>query len=66
MLYEVALIQKPTKNEAEDGKQEELILPPTPVIACDDKAAGVKAVLDNKDKITVDLSRVTVLVRPFA
>jgi hypothetical protein len=66
MLYEVALIQKPTKKAAEEGEQEKLILPPTPVIAHDDKAAALKAVLDNKDKITTDLANVTVLVRPFA
>jgi hypothetical protein len=36
------------------------------VIAHDDKAAALKAVLDNKDKITTDLANVTVLVRPFA
>lgn len=66
MLYEVALIEKPTKKELEDGKTEKLILPPTPVIAADDKSAGVQAVMQNKEKLTGDLSRVEVLVRPFA
>lgn len=66
MLFEVALIQKPTKKEAEDGKSETLILPPTAVIANDDKSAAVQAVAQNKDKISDDLSRVEVLVRPFA
>jgi len=66
MLYEVALIQKPTENELKEGKVETLILPPTAVLAQDDRSAAVKAVSDNKDKITADLSRVTVLVRPFA
>lgn len=66
MLYEIALIQLPTKKEAEDGKAETLILPPTPVIAQDDKAAAVQAVAQNKDKVPADLSRVQVLVRPFA
>lgn len=66
MLYEVALIQKPTENEIKEGKSEVLILPPTAVLAQDDHSAAVKAVSDNKDKITADLSRVTVLVRPFA
>lgn len=66
MLYEVALIEKPTKKELEDGKAERLILPPTPVIADNDKSAGVQAVMQNKDKISGDLSRVEVLVRPFA
>ena len=66
MLYEVALIHKPSPKELEDGKQEVLILPPTAVIAKDDKSAGVIAVMQNKDKIEGDLSRVEVLVRPFA
>jgi hypothetical protein len=66
MLYEVALIEKPTKKEQEDGKVERLILPPTAVIASDDRSAGVQAVMQNKDKIDADLSRVEVLVRPFA
>lgn len=65
MLFLVALIQKPTKAEEENGKQESLVMPPTPVIARDDKSAAVKAVAENKDKITTDLSNVEVLVRPF-
>lgn len=66
MLYEVALIEKPTKKGIEEGECEKLILPPTAVIASDDKSAGVQAVMQNKDKITGDLNRVEVLVRPFA
>ncbi len=64
-LFEVALIEKPTSKERENGGGEKLILPPTAVIASDDKSAGVQAVLQNKDKIQGDLSRVEVLVRPF-
>lgn len=66
MLFEVALIEKPTSKEREEGKVERLILAPTAVIASDDKSAGVQAVMQNKDKIQGDLSRVEVLVRPFA
>lgn len=65
MLYEVALIEKPTPKELEEGKAEKLLLFEA-VIARDDKSAGVQAVMQNKDKITGDLSRVEVLVRPFA
>ena len=67
MLYLVALVKKPTKKEIEDeGKQEELILAPTAVIARDDKSAAVQAVHTNKDKIRdADLNNVEVLVRPF-
>lgn len=66
MLYEVALIQQPTKREAEEGVSEKLILAPTAVIANDDKAAAVQAVAFSKDKVPSDLTRVQVLVRPFA
>jgi hypothetical protein len=65
-LFEVALVQKPTKKEAEEGAQETLILPPMAIIARDDRAAGFQAVITHKDKLAVDLQRVEVLVRPFA
>lgn len=65
MLYEVALIEMPTKKDSEEGAQEKLILNPTPVIAKDEQSAGVAAVMQNKDKIECDISRVQVLVRPF-
>lgn len=65
MLYLVALVQKPTKKGEEDGEQEKLILPPTPIIARDDKSAAVQAVASNKEKITADLANVEVIVRPF-
>ena len=66
MLYEVALVQQPTKKEIDDGQQESLVMTPTAVIARDEQSAGVAAVMQNKDKITCDLSRIQVLVRPFA
>ena len=62
-LFEVAVIQKPTKKEAEDGTLEKLVFGPTTVIAKDSQsaifAAGAK--LDP----SVDLGRAEVLVRPF-
>jgi hypothetical protein len=65
MLFEVALVRQPTKKEQEDGKLEELIMAPTCVVARDDKSASVQAVMANKDKISGDISNVTVLVRPL-
>lgn len=65
MLYEVALIERPTKKEIEEGKAERLVMAPFPIIAPDDRSAGVQAVLANRDKIAGDISRVEVLVRPF-
>jgi hypothetical protein len=69
MLYEVAILEKPTKKEIEDeGKTERLVFGPKAVIANDSKSAAIAAVLDgdNGSKIEVDRSRMTVLVRPFA
>ena len=66
MLYEVALIQQPTKKEIEEGEMEKLILKPTPVIARDEQSAGVSAVMAHKDEISCELGRIQVLVRPFA
>lgn len=64
MLYEVAIIEMPTKKEAENGKGETLILAPTPVVAKDDKTAAIIASqkVDLKDK---EANRLEVFVRPF-
>ncbi len=65
MLYEVAIIQVPSQKEIENGEQEKLVLNPTAVIAKDESGAAVVAVMQNKDKISCDMSKVQVLVRPF-
>lgn len=66
MLYEVAMIKKPTKKEVDEGTgREELILAPVPVLANDPQGAAVQAVISNKDKAPADMTRVEVLVRPF-
>jgi hypothetical protein len=66
MLFEVALIKKPSKKAIEEGTgREELILAPTAVIANDAQAAAVQAVITNKDKVPSDMNLIEVLVRPF-
>jgi hypothetical protein len=66
MLFEVAILEKPTKKEIEDeGKTERLAFGPKAVVANDPQSAAIAAVLDNGN-IEVDRSRMTVLVRPFA
>jgi hypothetical protein len=68
-LYEVAILEQPTKNEKEDGASEKLVFGPRAVVARDEQAAAVSAVLDQRDAddhhIEVDRSRMTILVRPF-
>ncbi len=65
MLFEVAILEQPTKKEAEEGACEKLVFGPKAVIAKDTQSAAIAAVLDG-EKITVDRTRMTVLVRPFA
>lgn len=66
MLFEVAMIQHPTEKEQEAGEQEKLVLGPIAVVAKDAQGAAVAAVMQNKDKISCDISRLQVLTRPFA
>jgi hypothetical protein len=67
-LFEVALLQKPTKRELENGTgKEELLFGPKAVVARDSQGATIAAVLDEDfEKSDIDMSRVEVLVRPFA
>jgi hypothetical protein len=64
-LFEVAILERPTKNEAEDGKSERLAFGPKAVIARDLQSAGIAAVLD-ADKLDLNRDRMEVIVRPFA
>ena len=63
-LFEVAILETPTKKEAEEGKSEKLIMAPKPVVANDEQSAAVIIAMEQKD-IVVDKSRMVVLVRPF-
>lgn len=65
-LFEVAILQKPTKKEAEDGASEKLVFGPKAVVARDDQSAAIAAVLDGDVPKDLDKSRMEVLVRPFA
>lgn len=63
-LFEVAILENPTKKEAEDGAIEKLVFGPKAVVAKDSQSAAISAVLD--EQVKVDRSRMAVLVRPFA
>lgn len=65
-LFEVAIIQKPTKKGAEEGEQEKLVFGPKGVVARDQQSAAIAAVLDEQLPKDVDRTRMEVLVRPFA
>lgn len=65
-LFEVAILEKPTQKEIEDGKGERLVFGPQAVVAADGQSAAIAAVMDSKEKVDVDRARMQVLVRPFA
>lgn len=66
MLFEVAIIKKPTKKEQDEGTATEtLIMPPTAVVARDASAAAIAAVTKDGGLKDFDSDRCEVLVRPF-
>lgn len=64
-LFEVAILEQPTKKESEEGKGERLVFGPKAVVAHDAQSAAISAVLDG-GTIDADRARMQVLVRPFA
>jgi hypothetical protein len=65
-LFEVAILEKPTKKQAEDGASERLVFGPKAVVANDDQSAAIAAVMDSDAPKDLDRSRMEVQVRPFA
>lgn len=66
MLFEVAVLLKPTENEKDEGKLEEIVLSPQFIIAADEQSASMQVILDNQAVLAnVDKSRLQVYVRPF-
>lgn len=63
-LFEVAILEKPTKKQREDGKVETLKFGPKAVVASDPQSAAIGAVMD--ENLELDLTRTEVIVRPFA
>lgn len=65
-LFEVAILEKPTKKEQEEqSAQEKLVFGPKAIIASDAQSAGIAAVLGEAEPVKVDRARMLVLVRPF-
>jgi hypothetical protein len=62
-LFEVAILEKPTKKEAEDGAIEKLVFGPKAVVAKDAQTAAILAAMDSK--LTIAQDRMEVLTRPF-
>ena len=67
MLFEVAVIEHPTKEQAKEGATEKLIFGPVSVIASDDRNAAIAVVIDNAAIFAeVAKDRMEILVRLFA
>jgi hypothetical protein len=65
-LFEVAILEIPTEDEAKKGKAERLVFGPKPVVAKDGNSASIASVLQNKEEIgEIDFAKIQVLVRPF-
>ncbi len=65
MLYEVAVIQKPTVKERESGELEKLLIGPVTLVASDERSAALRVTLDHAKSMPKNLASVEVLVRPF-
>lgn len=65
-LFEVAIIERPTKKEAEEGATEKLVFGPKAVIATNEQSAAIAAVIGGDAPTGIDMSKAQVLVRPFA
>lgn len=65
-LFEVAILEKPTKKEAEEGAGDKLVFGPKAVVARDSQSAAISAVMDGDVPKEIDRQRMEVLVRPFA
>jgi hypothetical protein len=65
-LFEVAILEKPTKKEAEEGASERLVFGPKAVVARDNQSAAIAAVMGEEVPKDIARERMEVLVRPFA
>lgn len=65
MLFEIAILQKPTKKEMEEeGKTDALMFGPKAFVAKDPQGAVVAA-MQSGEVPKLDLNKAEVLVRPF-
>lgn len=65
-LFEVAIIQEPTKKEVEEGTGVEVLLfGPKAVLAANPQAAGIVAVTGPEAPKDLNMARAKVLIRPF-
>ncbi len=66
-LFQVAIIENPTKKEKEEGGQDKLVMEPTNIVAKNEQNAVVKAVAMASENggLKLDADRMEVIARPF-
>ena len=65
-LYEIAITQKATKKEAEDGQLEKLMFGPKTVVAKDQQSAVIDLAMSGELPKEIDRTRMEIHCRPFA
>jgi len=64
-LFEIAITQKPTKKEAEDGGGEKLMFGPKAIVAADKEAAVIDLAMSGEIPPEIDRKRMEIHCRPF-
>jgi hypothetical protein len=65
-LFEIAITQKPTKKEAEDGGTETLMYGPKAIVAKDQQSAVIDLAMSGELPKEIDRKRMEIHCRPFA
>lgn len=66
-LFEIAILEVPTKKQMEDeGKKARIVVEPTCILAKDEQTALMRLAKDGKIPSDADEDRLNVLIRPFA
>ncbi len=66
MVYSVIIVEHPVKKEREEtGALETILAGPFTLVARNDQAAAIAAVMQAEIAKGVDMTRLEVLVRPF-
>ena len=65
-LFEVAILEKPTPKQKEDGQSDKLVFGPKAIVANNEQDAAISAVMDGGVPAGLDRSRMEVMIRPFA
>ena len=65
-LFEIAITQKPTKKESEDGSTEKLMFGPKAVVAKDQQSAVIDLAMSGELPKDLDRARMEIHCRPFA